>query len=430
MPTRKAERLLALTRPGNLTRADLESYTEQEATRAVSQLDSLSASIAAANEARPRFIHSRGRQLIGLDGRPIALRGYRINNRHLIKWGPLPLADLERWRDAGLLGNAQGCEIWWSRGGGDSPSESRSDRPGEYNEAALETLLESLRNIARAGSWIIPSFRVSYDGKLSPAAAANGTQIWQGWADHASVIRDRPVICKGKQYGTHRARFFAWLDWIVPKLLGDPIIAPAIASWEMWHYPGHKHNIGGETLEIFLDDFIPALIAQFRKHDPNRMLAVPFVPNIAVNRAIQRFEAGTWKPYSDPNLCYMVGGYCLHGHSVVDSPNAPRNRSFPAGCVNPEYIASRGEFNIETFGRLTGVAMHEQEGPGLNQNFRTTPLPALQHGIVSGLLDLYNRETNGFGWHDYPPSWADRAAKVKGFDETALFDLLRTALKG
>jgi hypothetical protein len=389
------------------------------------------------------FFSVKDSKLISPGGEPVNLCGWRINYGAWSIMDGVLFSDFQKWKAQGLLGNAQGVEIWWSRemvsGSKESPSEGFPHRPGEYNADGLVNLLETMRNIARSGSWIIPSIRVSYDQAVAKENARKGINTWQGWADHIKVINNQPVIVEegvnAGTYGRHRDRFFAWLDWIIPKILEDEEIASHIAYWEMWHYFGHKHGSSSADRDQYLDDFLPRLIEQYRKHDPDRLLGVGLTLDATVNQLNSRLEAGTWSPYEDKNLIYICGGYGIL-RILMGPDNTVKNTSWPNDSKNPTWIQESQEFNIEKFIRLSGCTMHSQEGPGLRECFRETPIPALQRTWLTGLYNLYNAVTNGYGFHAWPPSWADQQNSNPlfnpsgAFDETDFFNLTREALKG
>ncbi len=391
----------------------------------------------------PGQLSARGGAILDPDGRPIHLTGWRVDARSSGRRGPIPLAEIQRYKADGLLGNAQGVEIWWSRDGEHSPSEGSPYRPGVYSKEGVKNLLDTMRNFARAGSWVIPSIRVSYDQEAALENTRTGVNSWQGWADHRKVIWNLPVVVaegpNAGTYGDHRDRFFKWLDWLIPQILADKEIADHIAYWEMWHYYGHKHNSSPADREQYLDDFMPRLIAQYRKHDPDRLLGVGFNLNSTVDDVNARLEAKTWKPYPDDKLIYVVGGYGVLANIMRPDRETKRTKrtEWPVDSVNPMWLSDSREFNIEKLRRLAPeITLHSQEGPGLREVFRETPIPALQRTWFIGLLNLYNGTTNGFGIHAWPPSWANetnqdvRLNKTARFDETDFFSIMRPALLG
>lgn len=361
-----------------------------------------------------------------LNGKPINLTGWRVDTRASGKSGPITAEEIAHYQANGLLGNAQGIEIWWSRDK-DTPGEGKMAEPGIYNTEALANLLDTMRNFARAGCLLIPSIRVSYDQQAAKSAEVAGVSDWQGWAEHNKVINNAPVVVKSGRdkgsYGKYRDRFFAWLDWLIPQILADHEIAERIGYWEMWHYMGHKHNIPQGSMDTYLDDFVPRLIAKFREHEPERLLGVGMLFDSLVNHTIGRLEAGSWSPYPDRNLAYVVAGYGVLS-AIMRPDNNPNNKKFifPDDSKNPSWLGT--EFNIEKFARLSRATLACQEGPGLRQNFRTTPIPEPARTWFDGLLSLYTRVANGWGIHAWPPSWADEReaddshAKPKDFDET------------
>ncbi len=383
-------------------------------------------------------------RILGPDGRPIMLCGYRVQaGDYSSPRRRMPLAEMRAWAEDGLLGNAQGVEIWWSNAIS-SPGEGSPHRPGEYNEAALEPLLDFMRDLARAGTYIIPSIRVSYDQGVARERTAQG--IDDNWADHVAVINNDPVrVTSGPHrgtYGNHRDRFFAWVDWLVPRILADEEIADAIAYWEIWHYPGHRHpSWPAGTSERLLDDLVPALMRVYRRHDPDRLLGVPLTLNSNVNLMNARLSSGRRDPYAwadDPNWIMVVGGYGrLDVIMRPDNFDPARGATWPTDSRNPEWLgtAATGEFNTTRLRRLCApCSLHSQEGPGLRETFRLTPIPALQRTWLRGVLNHFNETTNGFGFHAWPPSWEDlpfyRFGRPDDFDETQFFSYMRTALAG
>lgn len=385
-----------------------------------------------------------GTKIIAPNGDPLNLCGWRIDFGAWSVLKGVSQADFQNWDTKGLLGTAQAVEIWYSRentaGVKESPSEGLPHRPGVYNQKGMANLLQVLRNIARSGSYIIPSIRVSYDQEFSLANTKKGINTWQGWANHRKVIYNLPVVVEeganAGTYGNHRDRFFAWLDWIIPQILADEEIAAKIAYWEMWHYYGHKHGSSAADRDQYLDDFIPRLLAKYREHDPERLLGVGVTLDGTVTQINARLDAGTWKPYEDKNWVYVCGGYGRLGIIMRPDVNNGKNINWPINSNNPTWLNATSEFNIEKLIRLSGKAMHSQEGPGLRECFRETPIPQLQRTWLSGLYNLYNSKTNGYGFHAWPPSWANQNNSdplfdpTPAFDETDFFNLTREALKG
>jgi hypothetical protein len=396
----------------------------------------------AAQKSTPAVFTVQGNKIVSPSGEAINLCGWRVDFGAWSKPENVALTDFQSWDAKGLLGNAQGVEFWYSReraaSNKQSPSEYMPHLPGVYNEAGVANLLTAMRNIARSGSWIIPSVRVSYDQEFSLANTKKGINTWQGWANHRKVIYNLPVVVEegpnAGTYGNHRDRFFAWLDWILPKILADEEIASKIAYWEMWHYYGHKHNSSAADKDQYLDDFIPKLIAKYREHDPHRLLGVGITLDGTVNHLISRCEAGTYTPYDDHNWMYVCGGYGILG--VIMRPNYASVKIWPKDSNNPTYLTSSQELNIEKLIRLSGRALHSQEGPGLRECYRDTPIPQMQRNWLTGLYNLYNQKTNGYGFHAWPPSWANQQNSDPAygpgpdFDETDFFNLTREALKG
>ena len=374
---------------------------------------------------------TKGTQLISPDGKPIGLTGYRLGPRSWeIGSKQTSEADFKKWAKLGLLGNGQAVEIWWSSGRPTSPGEPSPHGVGVYQQQALPGLLALLRAIARSGSWIIPSIRVSYNGSTATSSTASGTSHDYGWAHHQKLVDNAPVVVtKGPQAGTHgkhRDRFFAWLDWLMPKILADKEVAARIAYWETWHFCGHQTPVGQDTWHKYLTDFVPKLIAKYRQHDPDRLLGVSVRAGPALMRLVQNLQGGSKIPWTDHNWFLVTGGYGIYG-LLMGKTAYGGNPAWPKDSVDPPWGGN--EFVFETYIRLTGRAVHSQEGPGLLQWSRTTPLDPLQRTWMVGLFNLYNQKANGFAIHDWPPSYAHYKTPAN-FDETALHALWRQALQG
>jgi hypothetical protein len=373
----------------------------------------------------------QGTKLISPQGEPIKLSGWRVCARVWEHERHVSLADFKKWDSQRLLGNAQAVEIWWTYGTPDHPGERYPYLAGAYQKQNLPTLLNTLRAIAQSGSWIIPSIRVSYDGIVAENNTRTGTNTWQGWAHHRKLIYNEPVIVeKGPHagtYGNHRDRFFAWLDWLIPTLLADEEIASRIAYWEMWHFFGHRHGgqISAADHDHYLDDFVPRQIELFRRHDSDRLLGISI--HTSITRLLDRIEAGTWTPWNDKNWIFVYGGYGVHDMFFRD---VGLKKTWPEQSTKPLWLPATREFNVEKLIRLTGHAVHCQEGPGIREWYRTTPIPEPQRTWLVGLFNLYNAKTNGFGFHDWPPTQARRADQPAALDETDFFNLTREALKG
>jgi hypothetical protein len=370
---------------------------------------------------------TNGSQIISPEGEPIKLTGFRIA---VSEWGrnkEVSLEDFNKWKDLGLMGNAQGVEIWFSRGlPALNPSEPYPHRPGYYLEEAMPLLLNAMRNIARSGSYIIPSIRVGYDGAKAIEYTKNGTNGWEGWALHNRVLNNDPVVVEtgpnAGTYGNHRDRFFAWLDYLIPAILADKEIADKIAYWETWHFAGHKQSINTSK---YLDEFMPLLLAKYREHIPEGLLGVS--AHTSMGTIITRLNQGTWQPYNDPNWILVLGGYGTHSMFFSDRF---LSLVWPKDSGKPTWVGT--EFDVEKYVRMTGRAMHSQEGPGSREYYRTTPIRESQRTWMIGLFNLYNRTTNGFGFHDWPPTYVGRNNIVypDNFDETELFQFMREALAG
>jgi hypothetical protein len=204
----------------------------------------------------------------------------------------------------------------------------------------------------------------------------------------------------------------------------------------MWHYAGHRQALNKSDRDVYLDEFAPAMIAQYRRHIPSVLLGVGLNLDSTVTQVCERIKAGTWKPYADKNLIYVVGGY---GRLAVimrpDNDKGDRN-TWPTDSNNPMWDEKSGEFNIQTLARLAPqITQHSQEGPGLRQNHRTTPIAPIPRQWFVGLLDLYNDVTNGWGIHAWPPSWADEKdgdplfAKPPNFNESDFMGIVRERMQ-
>ncbi len=113
---------------------------------------------------------TRGRQLIGPDGKPMALKGYRVGIEE-VSSGFASEAKFRERAANGIGGNAQAFEIWWTRNKG--PSEPQPSKVGVYNKDQLGMYLEAMRGAVRAGMYVIPSIRVSFDQAFSDDALKN-----------------------------------------------------------------------------------------------------------------------------------------------------------------------------------------------------------------------------------------------------------------
>lgn len=328
---------------------------------------------------------TRGRQLIGPDGKPISLKGYRVGFGE-VSSGFASEAKFKERAANGLGGNAQAFEIWWTKDRG--PSEPQPGRIGVYNKDQLEKYLEAMRGAVRAGMYIIPSIRVSFDERVAEDLLKNDKTGWEGWAPHEYVLYNRVDPYGGRG----RDRFFAWLDWLVPAILADKEIADKIAYWEMWHFPGHRQSFNDSDWDHYIDDFAPRLIAEFRKHDPERLLGISFRQSPSMSRLLARGVT-----FNDPNLIYVIGGYCDHNTLMRDGPD----KTFPTQCRDGKY--ANGEFEFVTYARQHNVALHSQEGPGLYPTNRTDPVTAKKRDMLIGLFRLYNAETNGWAFHGLSP---------------------------
>jgi hypothetical protein len=131
---------------------------------------------------------------------------------------------------------------------------------------------------------------------------------------------------------------------------------------------------------------------------------------------------------------YVCGGYGILGILMRYNPDLVK--SWPKDSNNPSFISSSQELNSAKLVRLSGRAMHSQEGPGLRECYRDTPIPQIQRNWLTGLYNFYNSTTNGYGFHAWPPSWANQnngdptLDPSPNFDETDFFNITREALKG
>ena len=328
---------------------------------------------------------TQGRQLIGPDGKPMALKGYRVGIEE-VSSGFASEARFEALTTAGIGGNAQAFEIWWTRNKG--PSEPQPSKVGVYNKNQLEMYLAAMRSAVRAGMYIIPSIRVSFNREVAEDGLKNDKTSWQGWAPHDYVLYNRADPYGGRG----RDRFFAWLDWLVPAILADKEIADKIAYWEMWHLPGHQHRLPENDWDQFIDDFVPRLIAKFREHEPERLLGVSLRNQRSMSRVLSRNVT-----FDDHNLIYVVGGYCHHDTLMEKGPD----KVFPTGCYAPNY--ANGEFDFVAYAREHNIALHSQEGPGLKDWNHANPISAKKRDMLVGLFRLYNAEANGWAWHGPAP---------------------------
>ena len=368
----------------------------------------------------------RGEELIGPDGNPIKLKGWRIcqSSRH----EETITADIvARYAEQGLLGNAQAMEIWWTPDATRQPSEPRAHEPGVYAEEHLPRLLEAMRVFVRAGSWIVPSIRVSFDADRALEYTAEGSNWWEGWAHHKKVIWNEPVVVESGPdagtYGNHGDRFFDWLDWIISSILEDEEIASRIAYWQIWHFFGHRHHnhLTDEDYDRYFNVFVPQLIGKFREHDPHRLLGISARAFHVMEPLLERVKDGRWEPWDDHNWVLNCGGYGHHD-TLIDEPSYLTQ--WPESSYAPRWDGEAEEFDFQKYVRETGLAVHSQEAPGLNEIYRQVPIPEPQRSFLVGLLNLYNEHANGFTFHAWPPSHEDAP------DESELFDILRKAFAG
>jgi hypothetical protein len=359
-------------------------------------------------------------------GVPEKLFGYRLmvngygnrpsNPASVSVWRRAPtVAELAEYQSDGILGNMIAPEIWFSHQDDGNPGEPSPLRPGVYNEDAMDNLLATLRDFAQKGVWIVPSFRVSYDQEKAIAATAAGTAP-SGWADHNAVILNEPVVTKDAGQtvtrGRHRDRFFAWLDWIVPKLMSDPVVSEKIAYWEMWHFAGHRCKVfGANVQETYLGDFQKDLVALFRKHDPNRLLGVSIRMNSFMQRIIAKREADpSWQPVwsNDPNWILITGGYGDNGVTMRPDYNGwVEGMDFHSSdSSSPKWLGASKGHDVKYLRTIwPEVTMHSQEGPGLRDCYRCSPIPKTQKWWNLHLMNLYRDYSNGFGTHAWPPYW-------------------------
>jgi hypothetical protein len=111
-----------------------------------------------------------------------------------------------------------------------------------------------------------------------------------------------------------------------------------------------------------------------------------------------------------------------HGinYQLTDLPRIPLLIGIQKGFSEMPRELKYGGAAVRTGTRVR--AMHSQEGPGLRECYRETPLPTYQRTWLLGLYDLYNKNTNGFGIHAWPPSWADQSNSDPAYDPTPRFN--------
>jgi hypothetical protein len=372
------------------------------------------------------YWHTVGRKLYGPDGKQGRLVGFR----HAINGGQTAFAtraDFEAYRDTdGVNFNMIAPEIWWSTNYG--ACELNPTQPGVYNTQGMLELKAYLIQIARAGFWIVPSLRVSFDQDYAAANLAldndnsNGL-AYNGWADHAKTMTNDPVVVDGVTYGNYRDRFFAWCRWVIQELLSEPEIAAAIAYWEMWHFPGHRHTDvqTDEMIDFYTSTFVPMQIALFREYEPDRLLGVSYRHRKYSTRA---YAQGVNHSTDDANIIHVIGGYSSTP-LLMDDPGQSSVAWPPAGTDghtsdSPRWIGpGADDFNFVLWSADQNIAMHSQEGPGLDPSKQVEPLNADVKTYLEGLGDLNNRYANGMGWH----WWDDRPTLAAG---TELGDILRS----
>lgn len=371
-------------------------------------------------------------------GNLVALRGYRVGRSETQR--PLPAipsveditsANVSTWiNQAGgsVAGNCQSLEVWWSSDIDFGPGEPDPRKPGVFNRDNLANLKDRIKVLKAAGIYVIISVRVSYDDDTALGGGPAGSRVTtgspQGWANHNSVVNNDAVLGNAATYGRHGDRFFDWLEWFVPALSADTEVAENIAYWEMWHYFGHKHN--SLAIKPYLDTFMPRLIKHYRDLDPQRLHGAGLVADALVGDLVKRLSPGGsgWVPWhhcsantgGDKNLLYVIGGYgVLSATRRYDEKTGlpiQANLQYPQDSVNPAYLVPQGKLNIEVLRELMvskgyGGAFHQQEGPGLANWWRRTPIPQPARRYFIGLLNDYNRLTNGFSIHSWPPLWTN-----------------------
>ncbi len=369
------------------------------------------------------YWRTSGRTLYGPDGRPTALRGWRIGGKQAD--GPLTEGFFRNLVNQGVSGNHVAFEIWWSSRWG--PSEPTPSRSGTYRTEKVANLLTSMRNAVRAGLWVVPSFRVSWDQAYAADNLANdglGAKPWSGWADHIMLIHNDTVTTGGSDYGKYRDRFFVWLDWLIPQIQADREINSAIAFWEMWHLPFHRHTTETDSdRDDYLDTtpgtgFAKLLLDKFREHETEKLLAFSFRAASILTRA----KDHDWTPLGDSNIAYITGGYGWHDLLIKDPPDT--GKTWPVDSTQPKWNATDGEFEFITFGAAKNIAFISQEGPGLHPNLRRKPIGADQKAFLNGLFDLYNEHANGWAFHglksDTPQPELESSDEFGGYFRQAL----------
>jgi hypothetical protein len=146
-----------------------------------------------------------------------------------------------------------------------------------------------------------------------------------------------------------------------------------------------------------------------------------------MERLIELIEGG-WKPWDywdtdKKNWILVYGGYGYHnllmnGDYDTEMTSWPENSGKDDG---PVYDSQNGEFDVEKYIRLTGRAVHSQEGPGLYITKR--PVVEPQRSFLTGLINLYNDKKNGFAFHSFPISLTDSKDEI-------LRDILKDAFLG
>jgi hypothetical protein len=104
---------------------------------------------------------ARDGELLSPNGAPAKLCGYRIQIGDAVRDSRYTLKQMQALATDGLLGSCSAVEIWFGNDNDLSPGEKSVLTPDEYNEPMLAPLVEFMRDLIKAGSYVIPSFRLN-----------------------------------------------------------------------------------------------------------------------------------------------------------------------------------------------------------------------------------------------------------------------------
>lgn len=362
-----------------------------------------------------------GRELIDPHGIPRKLIGLRVDTGETTDVNTLAKWTVDNFRaytnSYGLNYNTFAPEIWWSSGGSDrGMGEPIPSQEGVYDRTTWPQLRRSMRSAAQAGWWLVPSFRVSYD---QDQAALNlqydmdtsqaSVVARQGWADHINTFVNTTVVTSGGgTHGRFRDRFLNWVGDTIDLIRSDPVIDNAIAYWELFHFPGHRHTVVTSDWNAYLDDLVPEMIRVAREHDPVKLLGISLRQGSDTQGSLHTLVRSLQWTATDSlanNIVYVVGGY--GSHDVTQGEDPVPNHIWPDNSSQPPYRApGPGDlfnFDVLDWAHEQNVALNGQEGPGLVVEKLTNPLSATVYNMIEGILrDFYLPYCNGFAAHAWP----------------------------